>query len=78
LVQKPKQKKEPQKPSVMWEYKVNDQVYGPYSNGDMMSWKQEGYFTENPVVVRKVDTEDIYAEEGEFIPCDQVDFSQYQ
>ncbi len=46
---KQKQKEKPEKkipkvvekPSVMWEYKVNDQVYGPYSNIDMFNWKQE-------------------------------------
>jgi len=79
-IPKPVQKVQPivpEKPKVMWEYQVNEQVYGPYSNDEMLAWSLGGYFIENPVVVRKVDTEDIYAEEGKFVPISEVDFAQY-
>jgi len=72
---KPAKPQEAEQPKVMWEYKT-DKVYGPYSNSDMLAWKEQGYFAED-LLVRKINTEDIYSDDGEFVSCATVDFSKY-
>eukprot|EP00794_Sanderia_malayensis_P014122 gene14122-15599_t len=59
---------------VMWEYKWENneeaEVYGPYQNSCMISWKEQGFF-KNGVYCRKVGSA------GDFYSSRRIDFDLY-
>ena len=59
---------------VMWEYKWENkddvEIYGPYSNSCMDSWKEQGFFKDG-VFCRKVGSE------GSFYSSKRIDFDLY-
>eukprot|EP00741_Cyanophora_paradoxa_P000552 tig00000411_g535.t1 len=67
-----------------WEYKwqlESTEVFGPYSTADMLSWKDQGYFTGDMVAWVRLIPENGAPQTGEnegFVMSDTVNFELYQ
>lgn len=61
---------------LMWEYKWENkedaQLYGPFTNTQMLEWTRDDYFPEG-VFVRKTST----APDGNFYSSKRIDFELY-
>eukprot|EP01118_Nematostelium_gracile_P018709 TRINITY_DN8422_c0_g1_i1.p1 TRINITY_DN8422_c0_g1~~TRINITY_DN8422_c0_g1_i1.p1 ORF type:complete len:312 (+),score=100.50 TRINITY_DN8422_c0_g1_i1:46-936(+) len=54
-----------QEDDTRWEYKTNEEVFGPYTTNEIRTWWSQGWFQNNEVYFRKMVDDAIFEEEWE-------------